>query len=230
MARGVTLKRFYVGLGAIAVIGVGAIMFARSGASGGPVDAGPVPVGAAGDFDGYVMGSDSAPVEIIEYADFECPACATFALLYAPDVKRRLVETGRARLIFRDFPLPQHQKAPVAHHAAACAAEQGQFWPMHDQLYGNHGRWVNDRRPERVIEQLAEALGLDMRRYDECMDSGRYRQRIQASRERGSQLGVGSTPSFIVGGRLVAGTGVRIVDQLEALVTQARTRETPVPQ
>lgn len=224
MARQVILKRFYVALAALAVIGVGALFVAQGGGSSGPVDVNPMPVGAGADFEGYAMGADTAPVEIIEYGDFECGACATFTILHEPDVKRRLIETGRARFVFRDFPLPQHRSAPLAHHAAACASEQGRFWPMHDQLYFNQGRWVNDRRPARVIAQLAQAVGLDMGRYEECMDSGRYQPRIQASREQGVQLGISSTPSFIVGGRLAA--GVQTAEQLEALVARAAEART----
>lgn len=220
MAQQVTLKRFYMALAAIAVIGAGAMIAARGGGSSGPTDVGPLPVSGGEEFQGYQMGSDSAPVDIVEYGDFQCGACATFAILHAPDVKRRLVETGRARFVFRDFPLAMHPNAPLAHHAAACAAEQGRFWPMHDQLYFNQGRWANDRRPERVIERLAETVGLDMGQYDDCMDSGRYRQRIEASRQRGIELGVGSTPSFIVGGKMLAGTR-NAAEAIEALVRDA---------
>lgn len=224
MAQPRNLKPFYFVLGAIAVVGVGAIWLARGGGAG-PAEVGPSPVGLETAFDGYVMGSDTAQVEIIEYADFQCPACAQFTILEAPDVKTRLIETGRARWVFRDFPLPQHDKAPIAHHAAACAGEQDRFWPMHDQLFFNQGRWVNDRRPEGVIERLAQAVGLNMDRFDDCMDSGRYVSRIEATKQAGAQLGVGSTPTFVVGGRMAV--GVQSAQQLEALVRAAEARAAP---
>ena len=220
MAQSVTVKRFYVALAVIAVVGVGAIMVVGRSGSGGPVTLDPVPVGSAEAFSGYSLGSDSAPVEIIEYGDFQCGACARFAILNEPDVKRQLIETGRARFVFRDFPLPIHPNAPAAHHAAACAGEQGQFWPMHDNLFLNQGRWANERRPEQLFERLAEAVGLDMRQYDDCMDSGRYQQRIAATRQRGIELGVGSTPTFIIGNQMIPGIPPDVVATFEELVSR----------
>lgn len=219
MAERMNLKPFYYVLGAIAVVGLGAIMVIGTGGRSGPreLDA-PIPM-SAGAFDGYSLGRDAAPVTIVEYADFECPACAQFAILTAPDVKARLVQTGRVRWVFRDFPLPGHDKAPLAHHAAACAAEQGRFWEMHDQLYFNQGAWVRDRRPERLMERMAEALGLAMDQYRACMDADRYTARIRATREAGLQMGVNSTPTFIVGKQMVAGN--MPLSEIERLVSAA---------
>ena len=140
MAQSVNLKPFYVALGVIAVAGGAWIVTASGGTT---VTIPEMATGSA--FPGYSLGSDSAKVEIIEYADFECPACAMFTILTSPDVKTRLVNTGRVRWTFRDFPLPMHPKAPVAHLAAACAGDQSQFWAMHDQLFYNRGAWVEGR-------------------------------------------------------------------------------------
>ncbi|NIR45311.1 MAG: thioredoxin domain-containing protein, partial [Gemmatimonadetes bacterium] len=117
MARSMNMKVFYIGLGVIAVAGGVALWLAARGGGGGPVSVAPMPVDI-GSFDGYTIGSDSAPVEVVEFADFQCPACARFAILTAPDLKSRLVATGRVRWTFRDFPLPIHDKAELAHHAA----------------------------------------------------------------------------------------------------------------
>ncbi|NIM52114.1 MAG: thioredoxin domain-containing protein [Gemmatimonadales bacterium] len=201
MAGPVNLKPFYVGLGVVAVAGIAAIWWAKEGGSEArAVD--PVPV-SAGSFAGYVLGSDSAPVEIVEYADFECGGCAYFAILTGPDVKNRLVSTGRVRWRFRDFPLPQHRNAPAAHLAAACAGEQGRFWEMHDHIFFNQGAWVSDNRPARRFRDYARALGLDLDQYEACMDQQRYAARIQASKDEGVALGVNSTPSFIIGDILI---------------------------
>jgi len=218
MAGQQQLKTFYIALGAVAVIGVGLIFMARtkSGGSSLPVE---VPAAAAAAFDGHVLGSDSAPVTIIEYADFECPACAQFAVLTAPDVKTRLVATGEVRWIFRDFPLDGHRNSPTAHHAAQCADEQGKFWEMHDQLFFNHGRWVPERRPDRAIRDLAGAIGLDLRQYDDCMSSGRYQARLLRSKEDGKAAGVSSTPTFDINGRRY--TGAFLYDDLKKIVDQA---------
>lgn len=223
MARRVTTKRFYLGLGALALLGVGAIWYARATGGAGPITvSGPVELGAA--FEGYVLGADTAPVEVIEYADFQCPACASFAILHAPDFKAGLVNTGRVRWRFRDFPLPQHDRAPLAHHAAACAGEQGRFWEMHDQLFFNQGAWARDRRPERVVRELATAAGLDLGRYEECMESGRYAARVAATKAHGISLGVNSTPTFIIGERLFPGTM-----SAQEIATQVRRVESARP-
>lgn len=219
------LKGFYVGLAAVAVVGVGLLLWARG--SGGTAltleTVAPVSLGGSG-FQGYVLGSDTAPVTIIEYADFQCPACAQFAVLTGPDVKRRLVETGRARWIFRDFPLTNiHPNAVPAHHAAACASDQNRFWEMHDMLFFRHGDWANESRPQRKFTTYAEALGLDMAAYDACMDEGRHLSRIAATRQQGIDQGVSSTPTFIIGSQRASGN--MLFDQVEALVEQAAARQ-----
>lgn len=218
MAQSMNLKPFYVALAAIAVVGAGAIWMARSGGSAGEVEVGPLPVSATS-FPGHVLGSDTAKVEIVEYADFECGACAHFAILTLPDIKQRLVASGRVRLRFRDFPLPGHSKSPAAHMAAACAGEQGRFWEMKDQLFFGQQAWVRDRRPARRFEEYAEAIGLDMDRYEACVDADRYAAQIAAGREEGITVGVNSTPSFLIGGLLVVGS--ISYDSVAALVRRA---------
>jgi protein-disulfide isomerase len=151
------------------------------------------------------MGSDSAPVTVVEYADFECPACAQFAVLTAPDITQRLVATGQVRWVFRDLPLDGHRNSLPAHHAGQCAAEQGRFFEMHDQLYFNHGRWVTEGRPERRFREFARAIGLDLGRYDDCMSSDRYMARLQQARLDAAAAGVSSTPTFDIGGQRISG-------------------------
>lgn len=218
MERRVNLKPFYLLLGVLALGGAGWIWMSRAS---GPTTI-TLPTGAGTPaYEGYALGSDSAPVTIVEYADFQCPACATFAILTADEVRRRLVNTGRVRWLFRDFPLPIHDKAPLAHHAAACAAEQGRFWEMHDQLFFNQGRWAGDRQAGRRFQEFARAIGLDAAAYERCMTEERYAARIAATREAGAGLGVSSTPTFIVGDQMVSGALgfealVRLVEQAEA--------------
>lgn len=217
------LKPFYIGLAVIAVAG-GALIFMAREQGGSAVTVVPEPVGVGlGAFEGHVIGSDSAPVTVVEYADFECPACAQFAVLTAPDIKQRLVATGQVRWIFRDFPLTGHRNSMPAHHAAQCAGEQGRFWEMHDQLYFNHGRWVAERRPERALRQLAGATGIDMGQYDECMSSGRYMARLEQLQSDGVARGVGSTPTFDIGGQRVS--GALLYDDFKRYVDQAASRQ-----
>src|SRR5262245_22910048 len=129
------MRRFYMLLAGIAVVGGGAIYVAagrsretRVAAPRSPADTIAMP--------GWVAGSDSAPLEVEEWADFQCPACQRLAVLTMPDIMERLVKAGKVRWRFRDFPLVgTHMNTLPAHEAAACAGEQGGFWQMHDQLY-----------------------------------------------------------------------------------------------
>ncbi|HTC24963.1 MAG TPA: thioredoxin domain-containing protein, partial [Gemmatimonadales bacterium] len=116
------MKGFYSALAGVAVIGVGVLgwMLSRPRATSIPAN---VPVQAAdtAGFRGYLLGSDSAKVEITEYADYQCPFCQTFSTLQMPTIKERLIDTGRLRWRYRDFPLQQHSFSRVAAHSAACA-------------------------------------------------------------------------------------------------------------
>lgn len=210
MAGSVAINRFYVALAAIAVAGGGAIWWLGRGSSSeaGAVRAAASAIagGSTDALPGYVMGSDSARLEVVEYADFQCPACRIFTILTMPDVSERLVKTGRIRWRFRDFPLPGHDKSPAAHHAAACAGEQGKFWPMHDQLYAHQDEWATGGGTDRKMRNLARDAGLDLDRYDDCTSSRRYEAGLVASREQAAAQGVQSTPTFVIGGVQIAGT------------------------
>lgn len=211
------MKTFYLALGVLTLAGGGALWWASArGTAAVPI--GEIPqadIDAARGFYGYAEGSADAPVEIIEYADFQCPACRQLWVLTIQDVKERLVKTGKVRLVFRDFPLDVHTNSRPAHHAAACAAEQNLFAAMHDQLFLHQPTWAASDRPERLLREYAESIGVDVDQYDECMASGRYRGRIQASFQGGVDLGINATPSFIIGNNRYPGM---VYDQVKAIV------------
>ncbi|MGH7534438.1 MAG: DsbA family protein [Gemmatimonadales bacterium] len=214
------MKRFYTVFAAVAVVGVAVLgyLLSRPSTTSIPVNVVIQPKDTAG-FRGYVKGSDRAPVEMTEYADYQCPFCQTFATLQMPTIEERLIRTGRLRWRYRDFPLQQHPFARVAAHAAACADEQGKFWTMHDRIYEGQSEWAASRDAAKVFRRYAESVGLDLDRYDDCMAAGRFAGRIQASSEEGSRLGVASTPTLLVGDRLYRGRFdsdaiTRLVDSL----------------
>jgi protein-disulfide isomerase len=199
------MKRFYAILVGLAVLGLGVLGFlmSRPRVTSIPANVTIQPADTAG-FQGYVKGAESAPVEITEYADYQCPFCQTFATLQMPTIEERLIRTGRLRWRYRDFPLQQHQFARLAAHAAACGDEQGKYWEMHDRIYEGQGQWSAGDADDH-FRDYARAIGLDLGRYDECMQSGKYAGRIQASVEEGVRAGVSSTPTLLVGGRLYQG-------------------------
>jgi protein-disulfide isomerase len=156
-------------------------------------------------FRGYLKGSPDAPVEITEFADFQCPFCQTFATLQMPTIDERLIQTGRVRWRYRDFPLQQHPFARLAAHSAACADEQGKYWDQHQRIYEGQSEWSEARDAGPIFRNYAKAAGLDLGRYDACMKAGKYAGRIQASYNEGVQVGVNSTPTLLIGNRLYKG-------------------------
>ncbi len=207
---------FVAALLAIAVIGGGVLYYVTrpSVPQSIAVDPTAPPVEA----EGYLYGNPDAPITIAEYGDFECPGCAQFAILTAPDIKQRIVDAGLANFRFYDFPLAMHPNAMSAHLAAACANDQGKFWEMHDRIFMGQGEWntQSTRNPRKFMSGYAEELALDMTAWNACFDSQQHVARIEANRNAGVKLGVSATPTVQVGGRLYAGglTG----DQLKAIV------------
>jgi protein-disulfide isomerase len=227
-ASPIGMTRFYTILGAVAVVGIGLLGYqlSKPATVSIPANVTVQPSDTAG-FRGYVKGSDSAAVEITEYADYQCPFCQTFATLQMPTIEERLIKTGRLRWRYRDFPLQQHPYARIAAHSAACADEQGKYWPQHDRIYEGQSEWSPSRDGADIFRRYAREVGLDLAKYDACMSSGKYAGRIQASYEEGTRAGVGSTPTLLVGGRLYQGrldsdAITRLVDSLAPRATSAR--------
>lgn len=224
--------------GFLAVVGIvlvagGAALWATTQNKAKPIE---LPVGApAMQAEGYLRGNPNAPVSIIEFADFECPGCGQFATLQGPDIKARIIDAGLANFRFYDFPLTSiHNNTLFAHLAAACANDQGKFWEMHDQLFANQPEWSSQSTgtPRKVIEPLASSIGLDMAKYNSCMDSQVHLARIQANAAEGTQRGVRSTPTIIVGNKVYAGGLTfdalkKIVDSLAAAAPAAPTASAP---
>jgi len=201
------LKRFYTLIGIAAVVGVGVLGYLMSQQKrvSIPVDV-TVQVADTAGFRGYLLGSDSAKVEITEYADYQCSHCGQFAVVQFPDVRARLIATGRLRWRFRDFPLSGNPMSRLAAHSAACANEQGKFWEQNAALFDGQGNWAGQPAVATgVLRDYAKANGLDLAAYDACMTSAKYAGRIEADYQSGNRLGVNATPTFLIGGRLYPG-------------------------
>jgi protein-disulfide isomerase len=172
---------------------------------------------------GILKGDPFAPVQVLEFGDFECPGCAYYATVTGPDVMQRLVATGEVSFRFFDLPLTDiHPNSVAAHNAAHCSNEQGKFWEMHDRLFSGQNEWNAQatKRPKRVFERYARAIGLDVEAWNECYDSGRMLAVINANRNEASRLRISVTPTFIIGNRIV--NSAIPYDQFRAYVLEAK--------
>lgn len=200
------MKRFYILLAVFAAIGLGALGYLVTRPSSVSIPANvTIQTSDTSGFRGYIKGSPTATVEITEFADYQCPFCQTFATLQMPTIQERLIDSGRLRWRYRDFPLQQHSFARLAAHSAACADEQGKYWDQHARIYEGQQDWAGARDAGPLFRGYAKASGLDLGRYDACMKAGKYAGRIQASYNEAVQLGVSSTPTLLVGNRLYNG-------------------------
>jgi protein-disulfide isomerase len=148
--------------------------------------------------DDPVQGAANAPVTVIEFSDFQCPFCQRVV----PTLKQvRDAYGDRVRIVWKDFPLTSiHPQAFKAAEAGQCAREQGKFWEYHDRLFANQQALEPD-----LLKKYAVDLGLDATKFNACLDSAKYAERVQAQMGLGNQLGVSSTPSIFINGRMVSG-------------------------
>lgn len=165
-----------------------------------------IPAGAP---QGHLMGKADAPVQVIEFGDFECPACGNFATITEPDIRTRLINTGVVAFRFYDFPLSQHKNSFTAHLAAACADDQGKFWEMHDRLYQGQDEWsdlvANVPDPLSIFRRYAKELGLDVKTWEQCVVSQKYTAQIKGNQAEGVRRNVEQTPTIIIGDKQVNG-------------------------
>ena len=142
-------------------------------------------------------GPVDAPVEIVEFSDFECPFCLRVTVTLAELMERH---GNQIRLIYKDYPLPSHPHAFKAAEAGNCANEQGRFWEYHDRLFdGQQALGVAS------LKEYASELGMDPAAFADCLDEGRYAEQVQQDLAIGQRYGVSSTPTLFINGRAVFG-------------------------
>ena len=147
--------------------------------------------------DDPVKGSKDAPITIIEFSDFQCPYCGKVE----PTIKQVLeAYEGKIKLIYRDFPLGFHEFAQKASEASECADEQGKYWEYHDKLFENQ----NDLTVED-LKKYATDLKLDTTKFNDCLDSEKYKSEVQKDFEDGQKYGVSGTPAFFINGISLVG-------------------------
>jgi len=147
--------------------------------------------------DAVRLGSEKAPVQIIEFADYECPYCQK-----VNDDLRRLREQfgDQVSLVYKDFPLPMHPLAERAAEAARCAGVQGKFWEYHDSLFDTKKLHTTELKEE------ARTLNLDADRFNKCLDSGEQSAVVKKDSQEAQRLGLQGTPSFFINSHFMSGS------------------------
>lgn len=141
--------------------------------------------------DNRVRGDLNAPVTLIEYSDFTCGYCGKFFRETWPVLSKKYVETGKLRLLYRDYPRDPEGAGMAGAIAARCAGDQGKYWQMHDRLF--------DQGLEAApLAEHAHTLGLDRAKFDACLRDATHRQAILLEKEDGMKLGFVGTPGFIL--------------------------------
>lgn len=151
---------------------------------------------------GPAIGDPSAPVKVEEYADFQCPYCAQFALEFEPQFIKDYVETKKVSLQFFMFSFLGNESDAAA-QATFCALDQGKFWEYHDVVFANQngenqGWFTTDR-----LIAFGEKIGLDTTAFRDCLRSGKYKDRVAQETTQGRQRGITATPGFVVNGKPV---------------------------
>ncbi|HEX2523570.1 MAG TPA: thioredoxin domain-containing protein, partial [Terriglobia bacterium] len=161
------------------------------------------------------IGSDRAPITIVEFSDFQCPYCRQSVRILKA---LRQLYGERIRIVYRDYLGPTHPYALQAAEAARCAGEQGKFWEYHDLLFD---RQSSGKGWDFTL--LAKELGLQPHAFDSCLHSGRFREQISKDLQDGLKLGITSTPTFFINGRPVV--GAQPLANFQALIDRLLARQ-----
>lgn len=189
----------------------GKAAFAQSRSADGSVDA--AKVAEPGKLKEMIYGNEDAPVTIVEYASLTCPHCADFTLNTFPKIKEKYIDTGKARLIFREFPFDP--RATAAFMLARCAPEE-RYFPMVNVFFQQLQQWAMAQDGEAALLQIAKLAGFTQESFQACLTNQELLDDINAVRERGSEYGVNATPTFFINGAKYAGS--LSVDEMSAII------------
>jgi len=164
----------------------------------------------------YLPASSSATVTLVEFGDYECPACG----IYNPWVNQLLTDfAGKFNYTFRNFPLPQHKNALISSYAVEAAGLQGKYWEMHEKVFSSSSEWVSLSKPQSVFEEYASSMGLDLIQFKKDIDSSQVKDKVQSDYNDSITLGINETPTFFLNGKKLNLTGR--YDQLKTAVQTA---------
>lgn len=196
--RGKKAKTALAWLAAVAAIALGLWwLVARSNSTGSAH----VPPSSGATAEDWSKGGANAAVTVIEYSDFQCPACGT----YFPIMKQLTEEFGESvRFAYRHFPLRAiHPNAAKAAQAAEAAGAQNAFWKMHDMLFERQSEWADVRDPFELFSGYAQTIGLDGAQFAADYHSDAFKSKVRAHETAGRRIGINATPTFLVNGEKI---------------------------
>ena len=160
-------------------------------------------------WDGRSLGPADAPLELVVWSDFQCPACRLFAQTVEPPLLPRYVEPGKLRITYRDFAFLGDGTAADESIGAAvgtrCAARQGAFWPYHDTLFANQEGENQGAFRRPVLVEVAEVIGLDRDEFAACLADPSVRSEVTKETAQGRGVPVAATPTLVVAGQVIEG-------------------------
>jgi protein-disulfide isomerase len=163
-----------------------------------------------------VMGKEDAPVTIVEYASMTCPHCARFHEQTLPDIKQKYIDTGKARLILREFPFDP--RAEAAFMLARCSNDN--YFSMVDVLFRQQSNWAAVENAKDALLQIAKLAGFSQESFEACLTDQKLLDDVRAVRQRGEkEFGVDATPTFFINGKKYSG-GMS-VDEMSAIIDAA---------
>jgi protein-disulfide isomerase len=198
-----TRRQFSTAAAMIALAGANAANLAFSrGAKADPGETDQAELAKAGPAGDVVLGSDKAPVTVIEYASMTCPHCAHFSMTTFPELQKRYIDTGKVRFIFREFPLDA--LAAAGFMLARCAGKD-KFIPVIEALFAKQPEWMV-KEPIAPLREIAKQFGFTEQSFDACLANQKVLDDIQEVRDRAAgKLGVNSTPTFFINGKRYVG-------------------------
>ncbi len=218
------MKNFYIIIGVVAVVGLAVVGMSMRGS--GSAASEPVDLGELDNEDlvalaqGVVYGDPNAPITIMEFGNYQCPACQIFATQVKPQVDLAYIQTGQAKFVYHDFPTAGLPHSFLAARAARCAGDQDRYWDYHDEVYRTLREWSVPSSPVGHFNDLAEGLELDTQAFRSCLDSDMKADVVTANQLAGIRMGVTGTPSIFVhhdGGRAQRLGGYQFIDIQQAV-------------
>lgn len=144
-----------------------------------------------------IVGDPQAPITILEWGDYQCTFCYRFHESSLQTIAEEYIQPGKARLVFNDFPL-NGPDSVLAAEASHCAEDQGRYWEYHHELYSNWAGeqtgWIN----RDSLNKFAKSVGLDLEKFNSCLDQHKYRQKVLELEQFGREIGIDATPLFLI--------------------------------